>query len=188
MESQPKGSLLKTLRRERGLSQAELADLAGLSVSSISAFESDTRPPSVTTGRALVEALGKQAKLTSPQAQELAEWAGFTLQGVDPDILRAVSGLLSNNPEARRELHRLLDKVLDASDRMPDQQARGIIAGLRAYLITMSDVDFTPESIEAPASRLAKHSPPEVVGDREVTVIEPVDPGEPDDAQRRRHG
>ena len=51
------GSRLRDLRKERQLSQRELADLAGLSPNAISLIERDEQSPSVATLQRLAAAL-----------------------------------------------------------------------------------------------------------------------------------
>ncbi len=51
------GIRLRNLRKERGLTQKELANLAGISVNAVSLIERDEISPSVTTLQSLAEAL-----------------------------------------------------------------------------------------------------------------------------------
>jgi transcriptional regulator with XRE-family HTH domain len=57
------GDLLRTVRRRRGLSQAELARRAGTSQPVISAYEHGRRDPTVGTLRRLIEATGERLQL-----------------------------------------------------------------------------------------------------------------------------
>jgi transcriptional regulator with XRE-family HTH domain len=59
------GALVRTARRRRGLSQAELARRAGTSQPVISAYEHGRRDPSVTTLRRLIEATGERLSISS---------------------------------------------------------------------------------------------------------------------------
>jgi transcriptional regulator with XRE-family HTH domain len=55
------GARLKSIRDDRGLSQSELARLAGMQPSAIAHFEADRRKPSFDNARALAKALNISA-------------------------------------------------------------------------------------------------------------------------------
>ena len=59
------GELLKAVRRRRGLSQADLAQLAGTSQPVISAYEHGRRDPSLGTLRRLIAASGEELVVTA---------------------------------------------------------------------------------------------------------------------------
>jgi len=88
------GSRLRELRKERQLSQRELADLAGLSPNGISLIERDEQSPSVATMQRLATALGVKmsyffesetvAKVLHfrPQQRPAIRGAGLTIEGL----------------------------------------------------------------------------------------------------------
>ena len=59
------GTIIKTVRRRQGLTQAELARRAGTSQPVVSAYEHGRRDPSYETLRRLVEAGGERLVLTT---------------------------------------------------------------------------------------------------------------------------
>ena len=66
------GELLRTVRRRRGLSQAELAARAGTSQPVVSAYEHGRRDPSIGTLRRLIHAAGEELRIeTSPLPSDL---------------------------------------------------------------------------------------------------------------------
>jgi transcriptional regulator with XRE-family HTH domain len=79
-------ALLKTVRRRRGLTQAQLAARAGTSQPVVSAYERGHRDPTVSTLRRLVEASGERLELGArvggdgpPPARDLHEHAARLL-------------------------------------------------------------------------------------------------------------
>jgi transcriptional regulator with XRE-family HTH domain len=67
------GALLRAYRTERGLSQNQLAQKAGLTYSAISRLESGNRLPK----RKTVENLAKALELGPEEAEEFFKWAGY---------------------------------------------------------------------------------------------------------------
>jgi transcriptional regulator with XRE-family HTH domain len=65
------GELLRQVRREKGLTQRELAARAGTSQPVISAYEHDRRDPTFCTLHRLVAAAGAQLRLESRPQPEL---------------------------------------------------------------------------------------------------------------------
>jgi transcriptional regulator with XRE-family HTH domain len=59
------GSVIRAARRRRGLSQAQLAERAGVSQSVVSDYERGRRDPTLTTLRRLVEATGERLRVDS---------------------------------------------------------------------------------------------------------------------------
>ena len=58
MPEQPFSETLQQLRKDRGLTQQQLADAAGLSQTAVSQWEAGVREPSWSAVRALAAALG----------------------------------------------------------------------------------------------------------------------------------
>ncbi len=80
------GRRLRTLRRERGLSQEELANLAGLDRTYISSCEAGRRNVTLRTITRLAAALGVDADvLIKPAAECVAEEPGDYTAGTDRD-------------------------------------------------------------------------------------------------------
>jgi transcriptional regulator with XRE-family HTH domain len=104
--------LISTVRRRRGLTQAELARRAGTSQPVVSAYERGRRDPTFSTLRKLVEAGGERLEL------------GASAPG--PDIPPATTDI-----EHARRLH----DVLSVADAIP-RRARATI--LRAPRMTSS--------------------------------------------------
>jgi transcriptional regulator with XRE-family HTH domain len=76
------GELLRSVRRRRGLTQADLARRAGTSQPVVSAYEHGRRDPSIGTLRRLVEAGGERLRIDAhlvaegpPPAADLQEHA-----------------------------------------------------------------------------------------------------------------
>lgn len=71
------GALLRRARTGAGLSQAELADRAGVTQSVISAYESGHRQPALPTLTALIEAAGYELAIgVRPQPRRLSRLSG----------------------------------------------------------------------------------------------------------------
>ncbi len=71
------GALLRQVRKQAGMSQAELAARAGVTQSVISAYESGHRQPAVPTLAALVDAAGYELVLDlRPQPKRLSRLSG----------------------------------------------------------------------------------------------------------------
>jgi transcriptional regulator with XRE-family HTH domain len=83
---------IRELRRERGLTQEELCERAGISVDAISRIESGNRTPSLVTIERIADALG-----VSPAA--LFEGAPPAPARPQPEPLRRVVSLLQVHPE-----------------------------------------------------------------------------------------
>lgn len=76
------GSMVRRVRASRGLSQAELADISGISQPNISAIENDRRQPSADTLNRLVVACGYELAAV---AGERAVFAPLPKAGWFPD-------------------------------------------------------------------------------------------------------
>jgi transcriptional regulator with XRE-family HTH domain len=101
-------SLIKSVRRRAGLTQAELARLAGTSQSVVSAYEHGRRDPGFETLRRLVEAGGQRLRLDASPTQ--------------PD--------LPPPADAREHARRLLD-VLSLADAIPARPQSRVLAAPR---------------------------------------------------------
>ena len=97
--------LLRTVRRRRGLTQAELARAAGTSQPVVSAYEAGRRDPTYGTLRRLIAAAGEELLLSA--------------QAVGSDIPPPV--------DAAQHARRLLD-VLSLADALPHRRAGALAA------------------------------------------------------------
>jgi uncharacterized protein len=101
------GELLRSVRRRRGLTQAEVAARAGTSQPVVSAYEHDRRDPTVGTLRKLVAAGGAQLRLETRPL---------------PDLPPAV--------DAEEHARRLLD-VLSLADAIPHRPRSRVLRAPR---------------------------------------------------------
>ena len=68
------GATLRSLRRRRGLTQAEVASAVGIPVTVLSAYERGRRQPGVEVAGRLIEAMGFRVQLVpSPSPSERAQ-------------------------------------------------------------------------------------------------------------------
>lgn len=100
------GQLLRQVRREAGLTQTELAQLAGTSQPTVSDYESDRVSPSVEVAQRLVAAAGRE--LTTVPAWTRADRRSLALARLysqrllnDPDTVR---GVARRNIDTMRQL------------------------------------------------------------------------------------
>jgi transcriptional regulator with XRE-family HTH domain len=94
------GTLLKSLREKRGVSQSKLAERAEFDHSYVSRLESGARMPT----REAVDRLGEAMNLEQPQLDSLLAAAGF--------LPRDVSSLLSSEPVIGEVLDFLQDEAV----------------------------------------------------------------------------
>ena len=106
------GSRLRGLRKERALSQRELADLASLSPNAISLIERDEISPSVATLQRLAAALGVKmsyffesatvARILHfrPNQRPAIRGAGLTIEGLGARLDWPTDGTLLHHPDA----------------------------------------------------------------------------------------
>ncbi len=113
------GARLRGLRKERALSQRELADLAALSPNAISLIERDEISPSVATLQRLAVALGVKmsyffesatvARILHfrPNQRPVIRGAGLTIEGLGARLDRPTNGTILYYPDSpRRYGHR----------------------------------------------------------------------------------
>lgn len=182
--------IIRDLRSKRGLTQAELCTQAGLSLYTVHRLErgDHVRPA---TMKLIIEALGRFDRVPQATVDRIASIYRFNASVVDPSAISQGDGFDAIGPGAAKDLHLLLDRALNAAGDMPSLARSAVLASIQAMLATIAG-DTRP-SAAATSTRLAKHHPPQRVGDHEVTVVEPVDVPEPDanpgtPAKRKNHG
>lgn len=96
------------LRRRAGLTQAELARLAGTSQPTIAAYESGTKSPTLTTLSRIARAAGLEAVVTFPPAMTREDRRSLALHRAIADRLTADPTTTLNH--ARRNLTLMRDR------------------------------------------------------------------------------
>lgn len=94
---------LVTLRKQHGLTQQRLADLAGLNVIQIRRYETDASQPSVEAIRKLAQALRVTTDLLIFDSDE---------RGPDDDLRLQFEAVKRLSPEDRQAVTTMLDSVL----------------------------------------------------------------------------
>lgn len=110
------GTLLKSLREKRGVSQSKLAERAEFDHSYVSRLESGARMPT----REAVDRLGEALALDQPQLDALLAAAGF--------LPRDVTSLLSSEPVIGEVLDLLQDETFPTEYRDNIRQVLQLIA------------------------------------------------------------
>lgn len=99
---------LRTLRRQRNLSQTELGEKAGVHYTHISKYERDVSMPSVETVRGLAEALGVSTDFLVEGDKDDAARARFQ----DRELLRQFQEVEKLSDEDKQLVKRFLDALL----------------------------------------------------------------------------
>ena len=105
---------LVRFRKQRGLSQGDLAELAGLTRRMIGHYETEAVEPPIGKIEAIAKALGIKPPqlLENPDA---AKQPDNDLTGIDPRSIKKLRDILSLSPEDRNDLYRMLNKLLRKS-------------------------------------------------------------------------
>ena len=83
------GNLIVLARKERGLSQRELANRAGTSQAAIAAYESGRRSPSLETLARIVRAAGLDLRIQLAPADSHDEWLALYERSLPAEVVTA---------------------------------------------------------------------------------------------------
>ena len=104
---------LARIRKQRGLSQADLAERAGLSRRMINHYETQAVQPPIDKIEAIAEALGiKPSQLLDPSPKTTEKDNAIDLTGIDPRSVKKLKDILSLPTEDRNVLYRMLNELL----------------------------------------------------------------------------
>jgi len=99
------------IRKQRGLSQYDLANLTGISQRMIGHYETHNTFPPIEKISALAKALGiKSAQLL--EETDSASQDELDLTGIDSRSIKKLKDILSLSTEDRNDLYRMLNKLL----------------------------------------------------------------------------
>ena len=100
-----------SLRKQRGLSQYDLADKTGISQRMISHYENEGMIPPISRLQALANALEVSIpKLFEPKTAQQTSSADLT--GIDPRSVKKLKDILSLPADDRNDLYRILNKMV----------------------------------------------------------------------------
>ena len=104
---------LARIRKQRGLSQADLAERAGLSRRMINHYETQAVQPPIDKIEAIAEALGiKPSQLLDQTTKTTEKDVAIDLTGIDPRSVKKLKDILSLPTEDRNVLYRMLNELL----------------------------------------------------------------------------
>lgn len=104
---------LARIRKQRGLSQADLAERAGLSRRMINHYETQAVQPPIDKIEAIAEALGiKPSQLLDQSPKVTDRDAAIDLTGIDPRSVKKLKDILSLPARDRNVLYRMLNELL----------------------------------------------------------------------------
>jgi len=103
-------NLIRT-RKQRGLSQYDLATLTGLSRRTISYYEIKGILPPIEKLDLIAKALGIKSSQLLEESPTM-EGAQVDLSGIDSRSVKKLKDILSLSPEDRNDLYRILNKML----------------------------------------------------------------------------
>lgn len=83
------GNLIRLARRDSGLSQRELARLAGTSQAAIAAYEGGRRSPTLETLARIVRAAGRDLRIRLEAADDHDEWLARYEAALPPGVVKA---------------------------------------------------------------------------------------------------
>lgn len=101
-ELEPFGVRLRRLRKERGLSQQQLAEAAGINLAFVSRLETGSRFPSHETNVALAHALGVEERYLR---EGEGRWTGLVVDAKAPRGLRLIMVSAATAEEAFEKVH-----------------------------------------------------------------------------------
>jgi transcriptional regulator with XRE-family HTH domain len=104
---------LQTLRKQRGLSQGDVAMLTNISARMISHYEREGLLPPIDKLEALADALAVPAyKLFKPESVAVIVTEETGIMDVDPRSVKKLRDILSLPFEDRNDLYRILNKLV----------------------------------------------------------------------------
>lgn len=119
---------LSRIRKQRGLSQADLAERAGLSRRVINHYETHAVQPPIEKIEAIAKALGiKPSQLLDPTNKMSVKDTTIDFTGIDPRSVKKLKDILSLPSEDRNVLYRMLNELLrknqlEQRERKPKQE------------------------------------------------------------------
>lgn len=178
--------IIRDLRTQRGLTQHELCIQAGLSPYTVNKLETSTSHVRPATMKSILEALGRFDRVPRGTVERVCSIYRFNPSVIDSSAISEGDGFDAIGAATTKDLHMLLDRAINAAGELPGVAQAALLHTIHAMLSSIAG-----ES--RPTTRLAKHYPPQRVGDLEVTVVEPVDPPPPPPAtgttaHRKNHG
>ena len=102
---------LRRFRKQRGLSQYDIADLTGISRRMISHYEKDGNLPPIERIELLANALGVKISQLFEEPTD-SKTDSNDLSDIDPRSVKKLKDILSLPPEDRNDLYRILNKML----------------------------------------------------------------------------
>jgi transcriptional regulator with XRE-family HTH domain len=104
---------LSRIRKQRGLSQADLAEMAGLTRRTINHYENHVSQPPMEKVEAIANALNiKTSDLLDKNSGAAVVHRNIDLTGIDPRSVKKLKDILSLSVEDRNDLYRILNKML----------------------------------------------------------------------------
>ena len=98
-------------RKQRGLSQGDLAQASGISRRMVAHYETHASEPPIEKIEALAKALGVRASQMLESTNDLSQ-SDSDLAGIDSRSIKKLKDILSLPPEDRNDLYRMLNKLL----------------------------------------------------------------------------
>jgi transcriptional regulator with XRE-family HTH domain len=109
-------------RKQRGLSQYDLANLTGISQRMIGHYETHASEPPIEKIEAIAKALGIKAAQLLESPATSTEDSRLDISDIDPRSIKKLKEILSLSPEDRNDLYRMLNKLL-RKNQLERQQA-----------------------------------------------------------------
>ena len=104
---------LSRIRKQRGLSQADLAELSGLTRRTINHYENHVTQPPFEKIEAIAAALEiKTSELLDKDSKATRINQNVNLADIDPRSVKKLRDILSLPPEDRNDLYRILNKMM----------------------------------------------------------------------------
>ena len=104
---------LSRIRKQRGFSQAELAEMAGLTRRIINHYETHVSQPSIEKVEAIANALKiKTSELLDRNSKAVRIDKNIDLTGIDPRSVKKLKDILSLPADDRNDLYRILNKMV----------------------------------------------------------------------------
>jgi len=104
---------LSRIRKQQGLSQGDLAEMAGLTRRIINHYENHVSQPPMEKVEAIAEALKvKTSALLDKNVKPTHVKQSVDLTGIDPRSVKKLKDILSLPVEDRNDLYRILNKMI----------------------------------------------------------------------------
>lgn len=109
-----KGQMIASIRKQKGLTQQQLAELTNIPVGSIKQYETDKRNPKFETVKAIADALGENVfnltqdvEFIRKDAEEFDRLPDYDLDDID-----TFRNFLSLNPDGKRKVSEYIDDLI----------------------------------------------------------------------------